>query len=65
MIAAAQTLCRDLDFVRADFYDTAERLYFGELTTTPECATGRFRPQQFDRYLGGRWTLPTQRRGVP
>jgi hypothetical protein len=29
MLAAAKTLCRDLDFVRADFYDTAERLYFG------------------------------------
>lgn len=35
MITYAETLGRDLDFVRADFYDTGERLYFGELTTTP------------------------------
>jgi hypothetical protein len=31
MIAAAEALGKDLDFVRADFYDTAARLYFGEL----------------------------------
>lgn len=62
MLAAAEALSRDLDFVRADFYDTAERLYFGELTTTPECATGRFRPKEFDRYLGGRWKLSARRR---
>jgi TupA-like ATPgrasp len=61
MLAAAETLCGDLDFVRADFYDTAERLYFGELTTTPEGAMGRFHPKEFDRYLGGRWKLPGRR----
>jgi hypothetical protein len=60
MLAAAETLCKDLDFIRADFYDTAERLYFGELTTTPECARGRFRPKEFDRYLGSRWKLPAR-----
>jgi hypothetical protein len=57
MIEAAKTLCGNLDFVRVDFYDTAERLYFGELTTSPECAMGRFLLKGLDRYLGRRWKL--------
>jgi len=36
MIAAARTLGSGLDFIRADFYDTSDRLHFGELTTTPK-----------------------------
>jgi len=58
MIAAARTLCGDLDFVRVDFYDTPEQLYFGELTTSPECALGRFLLEGLDRHLGGRWNSP-------
>jgi hypothetical protein len=58
MIAAAQALGEDMDFVRADFYDTPERIYFGELTTTPECAMGSFRPKEYDLHLGQWWKLP-------
>ena len=58
MIAAARALGGSLDFVRVDFYDTAERLYFGELTTSPECAMGRFLLKGLDRQLGGCWQLP-------
>jgi hypothetical protein len=60
MLTAAQTLGQNLDFIRADFYDTPQGLYFGELTATPECALGRFRPREFDRYLGGCWKIPTK-----
>ena len=60
MIAAAETLGRDVDFVRADFYDTPARLYFGELTLTPEGGRGRFHPNDFDRYLGERWKIRTR-----
>jgi hypothetical protein len=62
MITAAETLGRDLDFVRADFYDTGDRLYFGELTMTPEGGCGRFRPKEFGHYLGGRWKIRVQYR---
>jgi hypothetical protein len=55
MIAAAETLGRGIDFVRADFYDTAGQLYFGELTTTPGCGRDRFYPKEFDLYFGGFW----------
>ena len=60
MIRAAEILGRGVDFVRADFYDTGERLYFGELTMTPGCGHNRFRPRAFDRHLGGRWKQRTR-----
>jgi len=60
MIAAAETLGRELDFIRADFYDTGDRPYFGELTTTPGCGCEHFHPKEFDRYLGGRWKIRTR-----
>jgi hypothetical protein len=55
MIEAAEMLGRDWDFIRADFYDTAGRLYFGEITLTPNEGCVRFRPQEFDDYLGSLW----------
>lgn len=58
MLAAARTLCGNLDFVRVDFYDTAKQPYFSELTTSPECAMGRFLVKGLDRRLGGYWKLP-------
>jgi TupA-like ATPgrasp len=58
MIAAAETLAKGFDFIRADFYDTPDCIYFGELTTTPGCGTSRFRPKEFDRHLGLGWKLP-------
>jgi hypothetical protein len=57
MIASARELGRGWDFIRADFYDTGERLYFGELTPCPGAGLDRFRPKEFDRYLGERWNL--------
>jgi hypothetical protein len=55
MIAAAETLGKDVDFVRADFYDTPEKFYFGELTTTPSAGLDRFNPASFDEYFGALW----------
>ncbi len=60
MIAAAETLGRDWDFIRADFYDTADHLYFGELTMTPGGGNECFHPKEFDHYLGGRWQIRTR-----
>ncbi len=60
MIAAAETLGRDWDFLRSDFYDTGHHLYFGELTMTPEGGRGCFCPKEFDHYLGGRSQIRTR-----
>jgi hypothetical protein len=57
LIAAAETLGRGLDFVRADFYATDERIYFGELTLTPTGGVEPFEPAAWDRRLGDLWKL--------
>jgi hypothetical protein len=58
MVAAARDLCGDLDFIRADFYDTPVQFYFAEITTSPECGMGRFILKGLDRRLGKCWQLP-------
>lgn len=62
MISAAEALSKEIEFVRADFYDTAARIYFGELTTTPMCGLRRFKPYEFDVRLGRLWQLPSRHR---
>lgn len=57
MVAAAETLARDIEFVRVDFFDTDAKLYFAELTSTPNCGFRPFQPAEFDWYLGGLWKL--------
>ena len=61
MVEAAETLGRGLDFVRVDFFDTPDRLVFGELTATPGCGMDPFEPRSFDAQLGSFWTLSTNR----
>ena len=55
MTHAAQVLGHGIDFVRVDFYDTPERVIFGELTTSPDCGLARFHPVSFDTELGRWW----------
>ncbi len=57
MIEAAEKLAQGTNFVRADFYDTKEKLFFGELTVTPGCGLDRFEPASFDAHLGSLWKL--------
>jgi hypothetical protein len=55
LIAAAEALGRDIEFVRADFYDTPAKIYFGELTGTPSAGMDRFVPDSFDEHFGALW----------
>jgi hypothetical protein len=55
LIEAAETLGRDLDFIRTDFYDTRDQIYFGEITTTPAAGLIPFYPPAFDLKLGSFW----------
>ena len=55
MVAAAEALGQGVDFVRADFYDTGKRIYFGELTMTPGCGHNRFEPETLDLRFGRLW----------
>jgi hypothetical protein len=62
MLALAEALGQETDFVRVDLYDVGGRVVFGELTNYPEGGTGRFMPAAFDLELGRWWTLPSSYR---
>jgi hypothetical protein len=57
MLATAEALGREFDFIRVDLYATSDRVYFGELTATPEGGLARFTPKEYDRYLGDMWRV--------
>jgi TupA-like ATPgrasp len=57
MIAAAEALGEGIDFVRADFYATKDRICFGELTNTPGNGVIRYHPAEFDLYIGQFWNV--------
>jgi uncharacterized protein involved in propanediol utilization len=54
MIAAAEQLGRDFDFVRIDFYDLDGSPRFGEMTFYPGSGLSPL-PRQLDYWLGGLW----------
>lgn len=59
MIKFAEILSLDIPFVRVDFYEANEQLYFGELTFYPGSGYEEFTPESYDNLLGGLITLPT------
>ncbi|WP_231505579.1 ATP-grasp fold amidoligase family protein [Bacillus sp. EB01] len=60
MIEFAQKLSKDIPFVRVDFYETNDRLYFGELTFFPGSGYEKFSPESYDHLLGSWLKLPTK-----
>ncbi|WP_261622880.1 ATP-grasp fold amidoligase family protein [Nesterenkonia marinintestina] len=55
MIAAAEELGRDFDFMRVDLYQVDGRIWFGELTPYPSGGMDPFEPESFDILLGAWW----------
>ena len=55
MVATAERLSNNLDFVRVDLYDAGRQVYFGEITSTPGCGVERFEPGSMDEKLGRLW----------
>ena len=51
----AEKLGAEFDFIRVDLYSTPDRIYVGELTTTPGAGLDPFHPKSFDRELGALW----------
>lgn len=52
MVSLAQSLSKDIPFVRVDFYEINGRVYFGELTLFPGSGMEDFRPVEWDYKLG-------------
>ena len=57
MIDAARALSSGVDFLRVDLYDIGGKVYFGELTSSPNKGMSPFRPPSLDRRLGS-WFVP-------
>lgn len=59
MIQLAETLAKDIDFVRVDFYNLKGKIYFGEITFFPASGVGKFEPEEWDIILGSWLKLPS------
>jgi len=58
MVEFAEILSKNIPFVRVDFYETNEKLYFGELTFYPGSGFEEFTPESYDYLLGSWLELP-------
>lgn len=58
MLRFAETLSKNIPFVRVDFYEANEQLYFGELTFYPGSGFEEFIPETYDFLLGEWISLP-------
>jgi len=62
MIAIAERLGRDTDFVRVDLYALDDRIVFGEMTNYPAGGNSPFFPASFNAEFGSHWTVPARYR---
>lgn len=58
MISLAEKLSKDIPFLRVDFYEVNNRVYFGELTFFPASGFGPFTEEKWDYELGDWIELP-------
>ena len=49
MVNCARKLCRGFSFVRVDFYSVNGKVYFGEMTFTPQSGTGKWESEEQNR----------------
>lgn len=58
MIQVAQELSRGFNMVRVDLYYAKRKIYFGEMTFTPENGLHAISPEEYDYRLGELFDLP-------
>ena len=63
MVRIAEILSKDIPFVRVDFYEADDHIYFGEMTFFPGSGFLAFKPKVWDERLGDWLTLPSKNRG--
>ena len=57
MIDLCRKLSKNFPMVRTDLYFVKNRIYFGELTFTPDNGLKKYDPKQFDYEMGERLNL--------
>lgn len=60
MLDYSAKLAEEFSFVRVDWYETNNKLYFGEMTFTPAAGIFKFEDEKYDRWLGSRIILPVE-----
>lgn len=55
---ACGVLSKDIPFVRVDFYEVYEKMYFGEMTFYPASGFGEFSPKEWNKKIGDLLKLP-------
>ena len=58
MIKYAYELAKNMIFVRVDFYYVNNKIYFGEISFTPNNGMNKFEPKEYDAILGSYLKLP-------
>jgi hypothetical protein len=58
MVELSNTLAKDFLFVRVDFYEIDNKIYFSELTFYPGTGMENFTPEEWDYKLGEMLKLP-------
>lgn len=57
MIEIAETLAKELAFVRVDLYEVDRKVYFGELTFTPATGVLKNFSDEFQLEVGDKWNI--------
>jgi hypothetical protein len=57
MVRLAESLSEGFDFMRVDFYNINNKIYFGELTPYPGGVSAKFDPDCYDYAFGAKWPL--------
>lgn len=52
MLDLARILSKGMPFIRVDFYEVDNKVYFGELTLYPASGFGEFDPEKYDQLFG-------------
>ncbi len=64
MVSLAEKLCKDFSFVRVDFYNINGKIYFGEMTFTPQGGKGKWEDEKQNLHYGSLISLP-QKSPIP
>ena len=62
MVFCAEVLSKDFPYVRVDFFDVNNKMYFGEMTFYPSGGRIPFSPEEVDKEMGEWIILPPKRR---
>lgn len=58
----AEKLSKNIPFLRVDFYEIEDKIFFGELTFSPCAGYIPFDPEEYDKILGDMLDLPKEKR---